>query len=365
MRTGYMLLLQNAHQGMSDAEMVRNEMRIAEMAEPLGFDTIWSAEHHFDYYSIVPDNFQVLTYLAGRTSRIHLGTAAVILPWNDPLRVAEKICMLDALCDGRFTLGLGRGLARKEYRVFNIDMNESRDRFIESARMILNALRTGYMEGDGPFYKQLRTEIRPRPSSSFDGRVYGVAMSPDTAPIVAEWGARMMFFVQFSIDKHLPGIEIYREHFQKHHHRKAPPPLAIDFTFCDRDAGRAEEMARQHIAHYYLSVIKHYEFNVDYHAKLKGYEGYASASKILNEMGLDKAAQEYADQQAWGTPQQILEKLERRRLALGDFEWNVCASFSGLPFKDVESSLRLIAKEVVPEVRSWGEDPFEPARAIA
>jgi len=365
MRTGYMLLFQNAHEGMSDAEMVRNEMRIAESAEPLGFDTIWSAEHHFDFYSILPDNLQVLTYLAARTNRIHLGSAAVILPWNDPLRVTEKICMLDALCDGRFILGLGRGLARMEYRVFGVDMNTSRDRFIESARMILDALRTGYIEGDGPFYKQVRTEIRPRPSRSFEGRTYCVAMSPDTAPIAAEFGARMMFFVQFTIDKHLPGVEIYRESFRKYHQRPAPPPLAIDFTFCDRDAGRAEELARRHIASYYLSVIKHYEFNDDYHSRLKGYEGYAKAAELLRETGLENAAQAYADQQAWGTPQQILEKLERRRRAMGDFEWNVCASFAGLPFKDVESSLRLIAKEVVPEVRNWGKDTFEPARAIA
>lgn len=365
MRTGYMLLFQNAHERMSDAEMVRHEMRIAELAEPLGFDTIWSAEHHFDYYSMLPDNLQVLTYLAGRTSRIHLGSAAVILPWNDPLRVAEKICMLDALCNGRFILGLGRGLARMEYRIFGIDMNEARGRFVESARMILEALRTGYIEGKGPFYKQVRAEIRPRPSLSFDGRVYGVAMSPDTAPIIAEMGARMMFFVQFSIDKHIPGIEIYREAFRKHQHRPAPPPLAIDFTFCDRDAGRAEELARRHIAGYYLSVIKHYEFNEDYHAKIKGYESYGDASRILRETGLEQAAQAYADEQAFGTPQEILDKLERRRRAMGDFEWNVCASYAGMPFKEVESSLRLIGKEVLPEVRSWGEDRFEPQRATA
>src|ERR1700676_1759017 len=104
MRTGYMLLFQNPHEGMSDGEIVRHEMRIAELAEPLGFDTIWSAEHHFDSYSMLPDNLQVLTYLAGRTSRIHLGTRAVILPCNNPLRVAEKVCLPDALCDGRFIL---------------------------------------------------------------------------------------------------------------------------------------------------------------------------------------------------------------------------------------------------------------------
>ena len=365
MRTGYMLLFQNAHKGMSDAEMVRNEMRIAESAEPLGFDTIWSAEHHFDYYSILPDNLQVLTYLAGRTSKIHLGSAAVILPWNDPLRVTEKICMLDALCDGRFILGLGRGLARMEYRIFGIDMNTSRERFNESAKMVLNALKTGYIEGDGPFYKQVRTEIRPRPSGAFQGRTYCVAMSPDTAPIAAELGARMMFFVQFQLDKHMPGVELYRESYRKFNKQEPPPPLAIDFTFCDRDAGRAEELARRHIAGYYLSVIKHYEFNDDYHSRLKGYEGYAQAAQLLKETGLEAAAQAYADQQAWGTPRQILEKLEARRKMMGDFEWNLCASYAGLPFKDVESSMNLLSKEVLPEVRNWGKDVFEPAHAIA
>ncbi|MGZ6195657.1 MAG: LLM class flavin-dependent oxidoreductase, partial [Candidatus Binataceae bacterium] len=221
------------------------------------------------------------------------------------------------------------------------------------------------MEGKGPYYKQARAEIKPRPERSFEGRLYGVAMSPDTAPVVGELGGRMMFFVQFSIDQHLPSVEIYREAFQKYQHRAAPPPLAIDFTFCDRDAGRAEELACRYAAGYYLSVIKHYEFNDDYHAKLKGYENYADASRLLRETGLDKAAEAYAMEQAFGTPQQVLDKLERRRAKLGDFEWNVCASFAGMPFKDVESSLRLLAKEVLPEVKRWGEDSFEPLRASA
>ena len=112
-------------------------------------------------------------------------------------------------------------------------------------------------------------------------------------------------------------------------------------------------------------MIKHYEFNSDYHAQLKGYENYANAAQILRETGLDKAAETYASQQAYGTPQQILDKLEDRRSKLGDFEWNVCSSFAGMPFKDVEWSMRLLGKEVLPELRKWGEDTFEPVRASA
>jgi alkanesulfonate monooxygenase SsuD/methylene tetrahydromethanopterin reductase-like flavin-dependent oxidoreductase (luciferase family) len=358
-----MLIFQNAHAGLSDDEMMRSEMRLAELAEPLGFDTVWSAEHHFDDYSMAPDNFQVLTYLAARTTRIHLGTAAVILPWNDPLRVAEKASTLDALSNGRLVLGLGRGLARMEYRAFGIDMSEARDRFDESAKMILEALETGFIEGKGPFYKQARTAIRPRPTRSFRGRLYAVAMSPDSAPIAADLGARMMFFVQFEIDKHLPLVETYRERYRKTQRADAPPVHAIDFTYCDRDAGRAEEIARKYITGYYLAVLRHYEFLEDYHSKTKGYEAYGNAAQLLREMGKDNAAEDFVHQQAWGTPQQILDKLEKRRRALGDFESNICTSYAGMPFRDAEASLRLFANEVLPEIRSWGRDEFEPVRA--
>ena len=103
----------------------------------LGFDVLWSAEHHFFDYSFCPDNLQLMTYLAGVCPDIDLGTAAVILPWHDPLRVAEQAAVLDLLCKGRLRLGLGRGLARREFAAFRGTMNESRERFDEAAPMIV------------------------------------------------------------------------------------------------------------------------------------------------------------------------------------------------------------------------------------
>lgn len=365
MRVGYQLLFQNGHKGMSDAEMMRKELRLAALVEPLGFDTIWCVEHHFDDYSMCPDNTQLLSYLAARTERLHLGTAAVILPWNDPLRVAEKITLLDHLSDGRLLFGMGRGLARMEYNGFRVDMGEARGRFNEAAKMILAALETGTIEGKGPFYKQPPTEIRPAPSRSFKGRTYAVAMSPESAPITAEIGARMMFFVQYPIEQHLPGIESYREYFEKYHGTSAPPVLTTDFVCCDRDAGRAEEMARRHIAGYFLSVMRHYEFMGDHFAKTKGYEAYANAAEMLRNAGQEAATEAFVEAQSWGTPQQILDRLERRGKAVGDFELNIITSFAGLPFENAEASLRLFAEQVLPEIRAWNEDSFEPLAAAA
>src|SRR6185503_15137000 len=100
MKIGVQMLFQNTGK-VSDAELYQRDLHVAELAEPLGFDTLWSVEHHFDGYSMCPDNMQFLSWLAGRTSRIGLGTAAVILPWNNPLRVVEKMTLLDHLSNGR------------------------------------------------------------------------------------------------------------------------------------------------------------------------------------------------------------------------------------------------------------------------
>jgi alkanesulfonate monooxygenase SsuD/methylene tetrahydromethanopterin reductase-like flavin-dependent oxidoreductase (luciferase family) len=114
MNVGYMMMLPNLHENLSDAEMLREEVRLAVLAEEVGYDSVWCPEHHFDSYSIAPDNLQILTWVAARTQRVKLGSAAIILPWwPQPIRVAEQIASLDALSDGRFLVGFGRGSTRR------------------------------------------------------------------------------------------------------------------------------------------------------------------------------------------------------------------------------------------------------------
>ena len=86
-----MVLATYGWRGMSDDQAWDEEIRLARLAEELGFDVLWAVEHHFNDYSFCPDNLQLMAYLAALCPNIDLGTAAVILPWNDPLRVAEKM----------------------------------------------------------------------------------------------------------------------------------------------------------------------------------------------------------------------------------------------------------------------------------
>ena len=89
--------------------------------------------------------------------------------------------MLDNLSNGRLILGLGRGLGRVEFEGYGVDMNISREYFVEAAQMILEGLERGYCEYDGKYVKQVRRDIRPRPHATFRGRTYAAAVSPETA----------------------------------------------------------------------------------------------------------------------------------------------------------------------------------------
>jgi alkanesulfonate monooxygenase SsuD/methylene tetrahydromethanopterin reductase-like flavin-dependent oxidoreductase (luciferase family) len=353
MKIGIQMVFQSFGYGpdVDDGQVVDEEVRLALLADELGFDALWPVEHHFEDYAFCPDNTLLLANLAGRTSRIALGTGAVILPWNDPLRVAEKISFLDHLTGGRVLFGVGRGLARKEYEGFGIPMDESRDRFDEAARMVVDALETGYIEGGGPFYPQARTPIRPRPARSFRDRFFCGAMSPDSVLAAADLGARMVVFSQRPWADQAAAIDTYRSRFRERHGAEPGPPVTCDFVYCDTDAARAEDKAHQHIAGYLASVMQHYELASDHFKEAKGYESYGNAVDLLRAIGLDKMCEMYLGVQAWGTPDQVVERLRARREIIGDFDLTACFRFAGLPIEDAERSLRTFASEVLPVLR--------------
>jgi len=352
---GILQIFQNYRGRGRDEEVVRAETHIGVLAEALGYDKLWAVEHHFTDYAACPDNLAYLSWLAGRTERIRLGTGAVIVPWNDPLRVAEKFSLLDHLSDGRAVLGLGRGLSRIEYGHFGIDMGESRDRFDEGARMIVDALDKGWMEGAGPFFPQPRTEIRPRPLRGVRDRLYCVGMSPDSVEQAAVLGGHLMTFTQQLWEQYAEGpLESYRQSYRRHHGDSAlPPPLTGDLMYCHSDPKIAEEKGLEYMTNYFLTIVKHYELMSDHFKDVKGYDSYATASELFRQVGLEPAARTYCSVNSYGTPEQLVEKLRSRRALIGDLELNMIAWYGGMSQPEAEASLRLFAEEVLPELHSW------------
>jgi alkanesulfonate monooxygenase SsuD/methylene tetrahydromethanopterin reductase-like flavin-dependent oxidoreductase (luciferase family) len=192
---------------------------------------LWGVEHHFTDYTMCPDVLQYLTYYAGRTEKIKLGSAVVVLPWHDPMRVAEQAAMVDTMSRGRLILGIGRGLGRVEFEGFRSDMNDSREYFVESAQMILEGLEQGYCEFDGRLIQQPRRDIRPRPAKSFKGRVYAAAVSPESASVMAKLGVGMLIIPQKPWKDVADELKIYRDIFREANGTEAPAPYAAGWVF--------------------------------------------------------------------------------------------------------------------------------------
>jgi alkanesulfonate monooxygenase SsuD/methylene tetrahydromethanopterin reductase-like flavin-dependent oxidoreductase (luciferase family) len=356
MRVGTTAIFQNPHDARPDHEVYQNDLRLAELAEPLGFDSVWGVEHHFTDYTMCPDVLQFLTFVAGRTKRIQLGSMVVVLPWHDPLRVAEQVSMLDHMSDGRLILGIGRGLGRVEFEGFRVPMDESRGRFVESAEMLLRGLETGWCEYDGTWVKQPRTPIRPRPFKSFKGRTYAAAVSPESARIMAELGVGILIIPQKPWDVVAADLEAYRSAYREVNGAEPLPTVCAGWTFCDTDPGRAREMAVRYIGGYWDSVLRHYELAGDHLTKIKGYEYYGRMSEIARERGgTDALTEFFLNLQVWGTPEQCFDKIVEIRARMGADTFVGCFSYAGMPLDEAERNMRLFAAEVMPALKELGD----------
>ena len=137
----------------SVAGLYGEAMRQCVLAERLGYEAFFTAEHHFHEYGAVPDPAVLLAAMAARTSRIRLGTAISVLPFRNPLTVAESYAMVDMLSGGRLVLGVGSGYLAHEFEGFGVPAQEKRGRFDEALAVLRLALAGGPVAFDGHYHK--------------------------------------------------------------------------------------------------------------------------------------------------------------------------------------------------------------------
>jgi alkanesulfonate monooxygenase SsuD/methylene tetrahydromethanopterin reductase-like flavin-dependent oxidoreductase (luciferase family) len=353
MHVGTAVIFQNPHDVRPDYEVYRDDLRLVDLAEPLGFESVWGVEHHFTDYTMCPDVLQYLTWVASRTTTARVGSMVVVLPWHDPMRVAEQVSMLDVMSGGRLILGLGRGLGRVEFDGFRVPMAESRARFVESAEMILAGLETGWCEYEGAYVRQPRRAIRPKPCKTFRGRTYAAAVSAESMPIVARLGAGILIIPQKPWETMEAELAEYRRVYRAENGAEAPPPVLAGWTFCDEDAGRARDMAVRWIGGYWDTVMRHYELIGDHLAYTLGYEYYANLQEIARAKGGSDALTEFfLDLQVWGTPDECVAKIEDIRRRTGCETYVGVFSYAGMPIEEAERNMRLFARDVAPRLRT-------------
>ena len=351
MHVGSSIFFQNFQHKRTDLEVYQNELKLADLAEPLGFDSIWGVEHHFTDYTMCPDVLQFLSYMAGRTERVQLGSMVVVLPWHDPMRIAEQFSVLDHLSGGRAIIGVGRGLGRGGFGGFRLDMSESRTRFAESAKMLVDSLENGVAEFDGELIKQPKVDIRPKPYKSFQGRTYAAAVSPESSLALAQLGLGILIIPQKPWSEVENELKAYREIFQEVNGAPAPPPIVVGFTFCHEDQDRAKEMASEYVGNYWDSIMDHYEFRSDHLKETKGYEYYGKFTEKIEQYGTQDVKDFFLDLQVWGTPDQCYDKIMSTRNRVGSDSFLAAFSFGAMPYDEVEKSMRLFAKEVLPRLK--------------
>ncbi len=343
-----------AEAGRSDAAVLMEHLTLGDLAEPLGFDSLFGLEHHFTGYSMSPSPLQLLTYFAGRTKRITLGTCVIVLPWQDPIRVAEQIAYLDLLCGGRCMFGFGRGAATVEYAGFRIPMEEARPRFAESAELITKALSQEVFDWDGEYYKIPKMSIRPRPMSHPERRFYASSVSPESAEIMAKLGFGMMVIMQNEWVKAATDIQSFRDIAISVGHTPKPPVILTNVSVAE-SREEANERAQQYLGAKWDSIDNHYKFSDGHLATVKGYESYGKMaktySKLKDEEARKKLTDFYVNIQIVGTPEDCKGQIAELQRLTGTDHIVCDFSYGGMPHEQGELNMRMFATEVMPTLQ--------------
>ena len=340
--------------GRPDVAVVHEHFQLGDLVEPLGFDSIWALEHHFTGSAMSPAPTQLLAYYAGRTKRIQLGTAVIVLPWHDPIRVAEQIALLDIMCGGRCLFGFGRGAATTEYEGFRIPMGEARPRFVEAAQIVVKALRDEVFEHDGEFFKIPRMSIRPRPISHPERRFYASSVSPESAEVIAKLGFGMLLIMQNEWSKCREDIDKFQAMSAASGHAQKAPIILTNVSCCE-SRQEAEEKAVTYLGRKWQSIDNHYHFSDGHLANIKGYEAYGKTAKTYAKLkdpaNLKKATDFYVSIQIVGTPDDCLQKIAELHRITGMDHLVTEFSFGNLPHHESEKALRLFADKVLPTLQ--------------
>jgi alkanesulfonate monooxygenase SsuD/methylene tetrahydromethanopterin reductase-like flavin-dependent oxidoreductase (luciferase family) len=341
--------------GRSDASVIGEHLALGDLAEPLGFDSLFALEHHFTGYAMSPAPTQLLAYYAGRTRKIQLGTAVIVLPWHDPVRVAEQIALLDILCGGRCLFGFGRGAASVEYEGFRVPMGEARPRFVEAAQVIVKALAEESFEHHGEFFQIPRTAIRPRPISHPERRFYASAVSPESGEIMAKLDFGILMVMQNEWAKAAEDIARYREIATAAGHSPRPPVILTNVC-CAESRDEAHARAFKYLGQKWQSIDDHYHFSDGHLATVKGYESYGKMARTYAKIGesaetKQKATDFYVSIQIVGTPNDCLDKIAELQRVTGMDHLVTEYSFGAMPHEEAEVNMRLFADRVLPTLQ--------------
>src|SRR6266849_827670 len=205
-----------------DGAVIEETWREAMLADQLGADVIWLAEHHFDGISVYGDPIALAGALAASLRHAGLGFAVIQTALHHPIRLAEQMALLDHLTKGRLIVGLGRGSSYNiyDYQGFGLDHREAQDRLDEAEAIMLKAWTGGAFVHDGHFWQLKVPMLRPRPYTKPHPPIIRGSSGDASLVELARQGRPFMMNVQ-SLETTRRRVGLYRQAMQAAGHDAA------------------------------------------------------------------------------------------------------------------------------------------------
>ncbi len=289
-----------------------------------GFDSVWYAEHHFSEYGVLTSPHMLITAAAQRTKNIRLGVSVVVLPFHNPILVAEDYALADVLSGGRLNLGLGSGYLPHEFKGFNVDGKDKAFRFNDALAVIEKAWTGEKFDHNGEYFQYQDVQLKVVPKQK-QVPVWIAALRSEGAKYVGKMGYNVMgvpYVSSNSIEELKEVLDGYREAYEEagHDTSKVEIPLALH-TYVAETREEAKQVAKEHL-NLYLKTRQY------------------GKGAVYEDL-------EQRDQLLIGTPDDVIETLNRYQ-SIGMNHIMMLMNFGGMPHDKVLKSIDMVSKHVMP-----------------
>lgn len=304
------------------------------LAEQLGFGHAWLSEHHFTDEGYNPSVLPAAAAIAARTSALRIGTFVLVLPFHDPVRVAEDVTFVDILSNGRFDLGVGQGYTQDEYRILDLDRRRRGAHLEESLELITRLWTERDVEFEGRFSQVYGATLEPRPIQQPHPPIWIGARGPKAIDRAARLGANLLTTIGPD-----PAPE-YVDALRKH--RRDPSAFQIGqlrLMYCAPTEQQAwdEVSLPLHLSMSYYGKVMAEAGDLAGDDRIWTFEDHSE----IRGSGLARAA-------LIGTPDQVHARLENLLERVHCSELILAAQLPGLDPAKANASLELFASEVMP-----------------
>jgi natural product biosynthesis luciferase-like monooxygenase protein len=325
----------------------REALELTQLAERLGFTNVRTVEHYFlSYGGYSPDPLIFLSAAAAVTRSIRLITGAVLPVFNNPLKLAGQIGMVDAISGGRLEVGFARAFLPHEFARFGISMDESRARFDEGLEQVRRLLEEDKVTARGRFHSFENATSLPRPTQKPRPPFWIAALSTKESFENAGKLGHYLMGIPLAGAQMASLLQTYRDAWTAAGHSGRGKVMLAFHMYCADTSAKAAAVAREPLNQYLRSIV---DAASGWMSGVSSRD-YPNYQKMIESLARETFESQVEKSLAWvGTPEEIRSAIESYHRGVGGFE---CASlqvnFGMIGRAEAEASMLLFAREVMP-----------------